>query len=184
MIIAYKGFDKDLSCTSGGNKFQYRLNTWNEEPEANCAKNGFHCAENPLDCLSYYPNMDKSVYYLVLADGDMNEDGNDSKISCTRMKLIRELTKEQFVAESILYISMHPLRSNNSRVKINEAIAISGFAIVRGKTPVAKGKKGDILAFAKEQPNSSEIQEIGMLIVDGKEIKENTWYSIDGKELK
>ncbi len=45
MIIAYKGFDKDLSCTAGGNRFQYELGTWNEETEANCARNGFHCAE-------------------------------------------------------------------------------------------------------------------------------------------
>lgn len=34
MIIAYKGFDKDLSCTAGGNRFQYELGTWNEETEA------------------------------------------------------------------------------------------------------------------------------------------------------
>ena len=25
--------------------------------KANCRANGFHCAENPLDCLSYYPDM-------------------------------------------------------------------------------------------------------------------------------
>ena len=58
MIIAYKGFDKDLSCTAGGNRFQYELGTWNEETEANCARNGFHCAENPLDswnCRSLSP---------------------------------------------------------------------------------------------------------------------------------
>ena len=48
MIIAYKAFDKDLSCTSGGNRFQYRLGIWNEEDAANCSHNGFHCAENPL----------------------------------------------------------------------------------------------------------------------------------------
>ncbi len=44
MMIAYKGFDKDLSCTACGNRFQYELGKWNEEKEANCARNGFHCA--------------------------------------------------------------------------------------------------------------------------------------------
>lgn len=24
MIMAYKGFEKDLSCTSGGNRYQYK----------------------------------------------------------------------------------------------------------------------------------------------------------------
>lgn len=41
MIIAYKAFDKDLSCTSGGNRFQYRLGIWNEEDAANCSHNAF-----------------------------------------------------------------------------------------------------------------------------------------------
>lgn len=53
MIIAYKAFDPDLSCTSGGHRFQYETGIWNQEPAADCAKRGFHCAENPLDCLSY-----------------------------------------------------------------------------------------------------------------------------------
>ena len=91
MMIAYKAFDKDLSCTSGGNRYQYRLCIWNEEKEANCARNGFHCAENPLDCLSYYPYWDNAVYYMVLVDGDINEDAYCSRISTTRLKLVKQL---------------------------------------------------------------------------------------------
>ena len=56
MLIAFKGFDKDLTCTNRGNTYQYRLGMWNEEDKANCGINGMHCAENPLDCLSYYPD--------------------------------------------------------------------------------------------------------------------------------
>ena len=52
MILAYKGFDLDLSCTSRGNRFQYAPDRWNEEPRAKCGENGFHCAENPLDCVA------------------------------------------------------------------------------------------------------------------------------------
>ena len=43
MILAYKGFDLDLSCTSRGNRFQYAPDRWNEEPRAKCGENGFHC---------------------------------------------------------------------------------------------------------------------------------------------
>jgi len=183
MIMAYKGFDKNLSCTSSGHKFQYKLGIWNEEPKANCAKNGFHCAEDPIDCLSYYSNWEGSVYYLVLADGDIHEDGYDSKIACTRMKLIKKLSLEDFVAEALLYISNHPLRNWNSRVQKEEGTATSNFTIVRGKEPIAKGKKGSILGFVKEYINNTEIEEIGILIVDGKEIMEDTWYSIEGKQV-
>lgn len=48
-MYAYKGFEPDLSCR--GYRFVMGKNV---TPEANCASNGFHCAEDPLDCLSYY----------------------------------------------------------------------------------------------------------------------------------
>ena len=51
MIMAYKGFKKDLSCTRGGHRFQYQEGVWHEEEEAKCVSTGLHCAENPLDCL-------------------------------------------------------------------------------------------------------------------------------------
>ena len=40
MLIAFKGFDKDLTCTNHGNTYQYRLGVWNEEDKANCGING------------------------------------------------------------------------------------------------------------------------------------------------
>lgn len=47
-MIAYKGFHPGMVCI--GYQFQMGLNM---TEEANCRKNGFHCAEDPLDCLSY-----------------------------------------------------------------------------------------------------------------------------------
>lgn len=182
MIMAYKGFEKDLSCTSGGNRYQYKAGEWNEEGKAQCRSAGFHCAENPLDCLSYYPDMKDSVYYIVLADGDVNEDDIDSKISCTRMKLVKELTLKEFVMHSLNYIFLHPYREDNRRVKKGCGEVQGGFVIVRGKNPAAKGKTGDILAFAKEEPGRNDISELGMYEVDGKEILPDVWYDINGKE--
>ncbi|MDD3137564.1 MAG: hypothetical protein PHX08_01145 [Lachnospiraceae bacterium] len=186
MIIAYKAFDKDLSCTSGRNKFQYKVGEWNEETEANCAQNGFHCAENPMDCLSYYPTWEKAVYYAVIANGDVNEDGTDSKISCTKMKLVKELTKEEFVYASIAYMVSHPKRKKNSRVynEIFQGIEQNGFAIVRGKSPKASGKLGMAIGFAKEEIDSSEITDISIITIDGEEFKEETMYCFDGSEAR
>lgn len=182
MIMAYKGFKKDLSCTSGGNRYQYKAGEWNEEEKAQCRSTGFHCAENPLDCLSYYPDMESSVYYIVLADGDINEDGIDSKISCTRMKLVKELSLKEFVMHSLNYIFKHPYRKDNKRVRRERGDAAGGFVIVRGKNPQAKGKVGDILAFAKEEQERNDISELGLYEVDGKEILPDVWYDIDGRE--
>ncbi len=46
-MYAYKGFEPDLSCR--GYRFVMGKNV---TPEANCASNGFHCAEDPLDCVA------------------------------------------------------------------------------------------------------------------------------------
>lgn len=184
MMIAYKGFDKDLSCTSGGNRFQYQIGTWNEEKEANCARNGFHCAENPLDCLSYYSDWETSVYYMVLVDGDIDEDAYDSRISATRLKLVKQLNLAEFIAHSLRYMYEHPMRNDNGRVYADKGEARNGFAVVRGKNPTAKGKMGDILGFAKEAADSREVLEIGLFVVDGKEILPDTWYKVDGSAIE
>ena len=76
-MYAYKGFEPDLSCR--GYRFVMGKNV---TPEANCASNGFHCAEDPLDCLSYYGDMNRSIYCLVQPGGDIDEDDRDSKIAC------------------------------------------------------------------------------------------------------
>ena len=82
-MIAYKGFEKNISCRS----YQFKRYGINETTEANCRQNGFHCAENPLDCLVHYPNWRNSRYFVVKAFGDLDEDDRDTKISCTKMEL-------------------------------------------------------------------------------------------------
>ena len=57
-MIAYKGFRPGMICI--GYQFQMGLNV---TEKANCRQNGFHCAEDPLDCLSYYSDVDHSEYY-------------------------------------------------------------------------------------------------------------------------
>ena len=74
MLCLYSMFNKDLTCTLGKGKYQYKPGDWIEEPEANCVKNGFHCAKNPLDCLSYYSSWDNSQCWIVEIGGDIDED--------------------------------------------------------------------------------------------------------------
>lgn len=179
-MIAYKGFNKGLVCR--GYKFKMGLNT---TPKAQAAACGFHCAENPLDCLSYYGDMDRSEYYLVNADGDIDEDDCDSKISCTELTIIKKLSKEDFILHALAFMADHPKREWNHNVQREKAEAGGyGFAIARGRDPVAKGhKKGDILAFAKEEDDGN-ILEIAMVVVDGRTIKAGKWYGVDLSERK
>ena len=117
MKIAYKAFRPDLSCQAGGSTYQYQLQKWNEIKEAKCRETGFHCAEDPLDCLSYYPVWEQAVYYMVAADGDIDEDACDSKIACTRLRLLKKMTKEAYIYVALVYMVQHPTRNWNANVK-------------------------------------------------------------------
>ena len=170
-MIAYKGFNPGLVCR--GYQFVMGLNV---TEQANCAANGFHCAENPLDCLRYYPNMNRSEYYLVDAGGDVDEDDNDSKIACTHLSILKKLGREEFFLHALAYMVDHPGREWNYHVQKGSGCARGGFAIVRGADPVASGQKGDILAFAKESPDGKSIIQIAVVRVDGKMIKAGVRY--------
>lgn len=178
-MIAYKGFRPGLICL--GYQFVMGLNVTDK---ANCGANGFHCAEDPLDCLSYYGNMERSEYCLVQPGGDIDEDEHDSKIACTELTIIKKLDHEEFFLHALAYMMDHPAREQNHHVQRDQGKAAGGFAIVRGSDPVATGKKGDILAFAKESPNSRKIIQIAMVRVDGQKVRPGVWYDTNLQERK
>lgn len=157
-MIAYKGFHTGLICRD----YQFVMGL-NVTEKANCAVNGFHCAENPLDCLPYYPNMERSEYYLVNAGGDVDEDNCDSKISCTELTIIKKLERRDFFLHALAYMADHPGSEWNYHVQKDQGCAEHGFGIVRGADPGASGMKGDILALAKESPDNKKIIQIGGL---------------------
>lgn len=185
MIKAYKGFHKDLTCTMGKGVYKYREHEWLEEQEANCARNGFHCCYNPLDCLRYYHDFKESAYYLVYADGDIHEDGADTRIACTKIRLEKRLSTEAFVAHALLYMAEHPYLETSSIV-MNETVhgeARNGFWLVRGKNPKCSAPIGTVVGMAQEAANSREIISMTVYKVNGEEYKPDAVYLVDGREM-
>ncbi len=179
-MIAYKGFNSDLTCRG----YQFYEDRINVTEKANCTQNGFHCAENPLDCLSYYGNWRNSVYYAVKAEGDLDEDAVDSKISCTRMTLVKKLPMEELLLHALAYMVRHPGRKCHTLVQQETGEVRNGFAVVRGKNPRAAGKTGDILALAREFPDSKKIQEAALFVIDGKRYFPDVIYDAAGNCAK
>lgn len=177
-MIAYKAFKPDLTCRG----YQFKENELNTTDEANCAKNGFHCAEDPLDCLTYY-ELDGSLIYEVEATGDIDEDDRDSKISCTTLILRRRLDLLEFVKAAARYILLHPYRKQNHLVHNDTAIGTENdkFLIVRGKNPRASGKKGTLICFLKENPFCKEILWYVIFTVDGTKILPDVPYNEYGE---
>lgn len=182
---AYKAFNARLQATMGKGTFQFAAGETYEETECKCAANGFHCAENPLCTLRYYPGMDDR-FFLVEAAGDINQDGNGSRISCTRITLLKELTRPQLAAHACLYMQRYPDRDMESGYVVRDKGSCrkdGDFIIVRGKSPMAAGVKGSYLFLVQEKRKSAAISDIYPVYVDGEEIRENTWYGIKEGEL-
>lgn len=181
-MLAYKGFNKNLTCTMGKGTFQYEPGIWYSEENARCASTGFHATDNPLDVLSYY-NKDDDRYFIVALGGNIDEDGVNSRISAPRIKLVRELTKAELYHEGVIWMSEHPKAPLASAVKMDRGDAEgAGVVIVRGKKPKAKGKIGDRLYMVKEDKEGM-IVEIGMYQVDGKSILPGIYYSERGETV-
>ncbi len=113
----------------------------------------------------------------------MDEDGRDSKISCTELTILKRLDREEFFLHALAYMMDHPGRKCSSKVMRDIGTAgRSSFVIVRGADPVAKGGRNSILAFAKEEPGTDKIIQVTLACVDGKRARPNVWYDADLKE--
>lgn len=181
-MLAYKAFNNKLQATMGKGTFQFEPGKTYEEEECKCARNGFHCAENPLCTLTYYDEKE-TRFFIVKAEGEIHQDGSGSRISCTKITLVKEIDRIKLAAHACIYIQKYPQRQTESRyVKTEKGTCgeEGNFIIVRGKSPKAAGVRGSYLFLLKEQKKSKEIEEIHTVYVDGVEIKENTWYGIRG----
>ena len=142
-MYAYKGFEPDLSCR--GYRFVMGKNV---TPEANCASNGFHCAEDPLDCLSYYGDMNRSIYCLVQPGGDIDEDDRDSKIACTELTILRRLTRKEFFLHALAYMVDHPGRKVSDKVCTPRTSRFSGKRRSMRSTDISIPVASDAMAVA------------------------------------
>ena len=123
---------------------------------------------------------------VVKADGDINQDGVNSRISCTKLTLVREISRTELAAYACRYMEKYPDREVKSRW-LHEAkgkCTLRGdFVIVRGKDPRAAGVEGSFFFLVKEKKDSHEIQTVYPAYVDGRDIKEGIYYGLRGDEL-
>lgn len=182
-MIAYKGFTKELTARLGRGEYQFRAGETVREESSKTARSGFHCCENPFECLSYYPLGQGNRYFQVEAAGSIDEDGSE-RISCTELTLVRELSVKELAGYGMMYIVQHPMREKwqQSRTHLsvcaNEATAKceGAIAIARGAHPKVKGAAGSILGLILEpQPG---VITAARLFVTGRNVKTDTWYTL------
>lgn len=177
----YKATKNDMTCMMGRGIFQYELNVPAYADSAKCANRGLHACEYVLDCFRYYSLNDR--IFMAEAEDGIDEDGTDTRVSCRKLTLIKELSRRDIVEHAIFYMVRHPEREwmidrPNVTVQKEKAEGLgNGIVIVRGMKPKARGKKGDVLGFLMEY-EPGWFANIGLCQIDGKYRKENVWYTI------
>ena len=157
---AFKGFSPDLASRLGDHKkenCQFKPGETKTVESSKTAREGFHCCENPFECLRYY-RLGQDRFFEVEAAGDIDEDENE-RIACTQITLVRELSRLEFALEGMKYIIAHPDRKKwkqdyiNVVVAADEAVVMDpkGIAIARGKSPKAKAPEGAVIGLITER---------------------------------
>ena len=202
IIKSYKGFNKDMTCDpTGSNPFQYEEGKEYKEEGASACNYGFHACERPLDIFNYYKPAE-SVYHEVEQSGDISRN-NSGKIASSKIKIGARLDIVGLVKAQIEYVKNHttmeytdPERATAGNygaatagdygVATSRGSAASGengLSVARGNNVRVKGGIGAILVIVEEERDGYNIREWKAAVVDGKEIKADTWYKLENGEL-
>lgn len=181
-MIVFKATDGNMTCRG---TFVYQLGIPATAEKSKCADSGLHACEYVLDCTRYYSLGRGNRFFKAKAEGDIAEDGCDTRIACTRLTLMRELTNYDIAREAMLYMLHHPQRSEWQKsgymlCAANQTAEIDvsdGIAIARGSSPRVSGCIGSHLGLIREQ--DGKIVAAKLFDVDGKNILPGTWYTLD-----
>lgn len=179
-MIAFKGFSPDLTARLGRGRYQFAPGQTYREDRSKTASCGFHCCENPFDCLSYY-SLGSDRFFKVEAAGSIDED-NSNRIACTEITLVQELDVKQFAGYGMIYMVNHPLRTGweHSRGGIlaarDKADGMGQLIVIaRGKHPLARGREGTVIGLIME-PAEGEIAAARVFTVTRQQA--GKWYTI------
>lgn len=205
-IKAVKGFNQDMTCTPTDDiKFQYEEGKTYEEETADACRKGFHACELPMDVFRYY-SPTRSVYHQVEMSGKLDNSEND-KVCSSKIKIGAKINIAGIIKASvdIIHGKAEKESAASSGYKGNAAssgncgnAASSGYcgsakadhpnscAIAWGPKSKASGVIGSHLVLAEWESNGGSYWDektwifkgAKMVVVDGKKIKENTWYGL------
>ena len=198
VIKSYKGFNKDMTCRDK----QYEEGKEYEEDRAEACDCGMHACEYPLDCFSYYDPA-HSVYHEVEQSGEISRHDEDSKIASTKMKIGARLDIRGLVSAAIEYTKSRttteftdPERATAGNCgaatagdrgaatsRGSSASGENGLSVARGNNVRVKGGLGAILVIAEENESDYDIKHWKAVVVDGENIKADTWYKLEDGEL-
>ena len=184
-ITAYKGFDKDLKCRD----FQYEIGKEYEiDGEIKVCEKGFHACENPLEVFNYYlldKDCDLARFCEVEQSGNIDKENSTTKICSSKIKIKAELKLANIIKAGVEWIKEKVKQNNLPSYSGDSAkIGSSGKDCViccAGRGSIVKAKIGSWITLAEWKNNKPVC--VKTEYVDGKRIKEDTWYKLINGEF-
>ena len=115
---AYKGFNKDMTCTPKGKSFQYKEGETYHEDEAVLCEKGFHACERPLDVFGWYA-PGTSVYHEVDLEDVSAERKEDTKVCGKTIKIGAKLDVAGLVKAQFDYVKSRTTTEDTDPKKAN-----------------------------------------------------------------
>jgi hypothetical protein len=120
-MLAYKGFNFDLKCRD----FQYaegKEYSIGDQKPIRCGAVGFHSCEHPLDVFKFYAPA-TSLYHEVEADGDIDRNDEDTKISSSKIKIGARLSLSALCDKACKYIAEKCIKAKRKHATGNGSAA-------------------------------------------------------------
>ena len=181
----YKGFDKDLKCRD----YQYETGKEYEQPgRPRCCDNGFHFCENPFDVFGYYSLDGQNRFCEVEATGEIHTqpDSDDTKVATSKIKIGAEIGIKGLIDGFINFVFEKTKSSkdttattgNRANAEVKGKDSIAAALGVEGKAKGALGCWIVIAEWFQDKEGKYHIKEVKTAMVDGVNIKADTWYSL------
>ena len=191
---AYKGFDKNLQCRG----LQYEIGGTQEVDKVKLCNQGLHACEAPLDVFRYYAPGEGSRYCEVEMDGVSDERGDDSKRVAKKLTVGAEIGIPGLVKAHVEYVKAHTTMEHTDQkaatagaygaatagdsgaatAKGSVSVGENGCGLVRGNDVKIKGGLGAVLVICEENADNWDIKEWKAFVVDGTDIRADTWYKL------
>lgn len=182
-MMAFKGLTADMVAAMGSGHKVLELGVTYREESSKTGRQGWHCTENPFDCLKYFSLGAGNRHFRVEAGGSIDEDEQE-RISCTEITLVEELTLRKLAGYGMLYMVKHPLRQGwqqaGYRIRVQEDTAEAAgpdcIAIARGPRPQVRGPEGAVLGLILE-PEPGCITAAKLFTADRQQA--GGWWTVD-----
>ena len=193
-ISGYKGFNPDLTCTPSGVKFQYKLGeTYEHQGDVEPCKSGFHICLNPLHVFRYY-KPGKSKFATVEAGGKTV--ANEDKLVSSRLSVKLEIGIKDMIIAGVRMVWEKAKGSPSASSGYSSTSASSGkgckasasgsnsIALAHGYGAKAKAALGNWIVLTEYSKDGKKLKSVKSIRIDGKKIKANTFYILNGGKLE